>query len=721
MCIWPAGAVQVSARLALVRDAQRLVAYSGGDPIFTCAADDRTGLRLMAAQLSHLRLAGVGALASALGVSGEFVRRNRNQFEAGGVAAFTRRRPRRRGAYKLVGQTKARAQRCLNAGWSEARTAAAVGLSPSTIHLALVEGRLHRPAAAVPVTSPPGPSVRAVQDQACAAGVAVKRTEERTLAPTGQLTEASVQVEAASAVAGAGVLLALPALLEQGLLSVSQRVLAPLAAGFYGLRSLLLTLTFMALLRLRTVEQLRGWAPGELGLLLGLDRAPEVKTVRRKLAELGRQGRAHAWQQALTAHWVQQTPDTLGHLYVDGHVRAYHGRAHRLPAQRVARLGRLMPGTQDIHVHDAAAQPLFYVTAEANTSLLRMLDDVVLPEIRDQVGPERRVLVVFDREGWSPASFARWQAQGFDVLTYRKGKQTAWPEDEFVEYQSRIEGRPVHYHLAERCVRLTAKLEGREIRRLTPTGHQTAIVTTCTQAGAMELAHRMFGRWRQENYFRYMRQEYALDQLCTHAVEPADPDRWVSHPERAQLDKQCRAAAVRRDRLYARLGDLTEPHGHVRYQGRSWSEAEILTELNRTEAELRQLEQQRDALPRQVPLHQLLPDEQIVKLEEERKRLTDLIKMIAYRAESALARQIEPYFARHEDEARRFLSHVFQATADLLPDEQAQTLTVRFHGLGTPRETRALQALCQTVTETDTCYPGTPLKLRFEVQQGHIP
>lgn len=720
LCVWPAGAVQVSDRLAIMKDEHQVVAYSGGDPVFSCRADDRLGRRLMAAQLSHLQLAGVEALAGALGVSREFVRRNRKQFEAGGVGALQPRRGAARRPHRLVGATKARAQRCLSGGWSMHATAQEVGVSAGTIRNAVLQGRLHRPAGSAEAgVGLSLPSQRAAQDQACGGGVATKRTLERALAPTGLLGEAVPEFAAAAAVPGAGVLLALPAALAQGL-SLGTQVLGPLRAGFYGLQTVLLTLVFMAFLRLKTVDQLGGWAPGELGLLLGLDRAPEGKTVRRKLRELARQQRGRRWQEALAAYWVERAPEPLGQVYVDGHVRVYHGRAHTLPSHHVARRGRPMAGTQDFHVHDAQAQPLFHVTAEATESLLQMLDTTLLPEIRALVGDARRVLVVFDRAGWSPASFARWRAQGFDVLTYRKGQQTPWPEAAFVAHTGVLDGQPVSYQLAEQPARLSGQLPAREIRRLTDTGHQTAIITTGTDGSALELAHRMFGRWRQENFFRYMRQEYALDQLGTYAVEPADPERVVRNPAWLALDQQRRAATTQRDRLAARLGELTEPGGTVRMQGRRWTEAELLAARDAAVAHAAELQQQRDALPQRVPLRQLRAPTEIVKLDPEHHRLTDLIKMIAYRAESDLARLSEPFFARHEDEARRFLQRAFQASADLIPDVTAQTLTVRFHGLGTPRETRALHALCQLVTATATPYPGTDLTLRFEAPEGHV-
>src|SRR5260370_25829510 len=88
----------------------------------------------------------------------------------------------------------------------------------------------------------------------------------------------------------------------------------------------------MALLRIRTPEQLQGHPPGELGVLLGLDRAPEVKTLRRKLWELASRRQATQFSQRLAERWIQEHPDAVRLLYVDGHVRQYHGTPHKPPA-----------------------------------------------------------------------------------------------------------------------------------------------------------------------------------------------------------------------------------------------------------------------------------------------------------------------------------------------------------------------------------------------------
>jgi hypothetical protein len=103
-----------------------------------------------------------------------------------------------------------------------------------------------------------------------------------------------------------GVLLALAALLAVGLLRHSAELYA-LPKGFYGLSSVLVLLALMALARIPSIEQLRYVAAGEWGNLLGLDRVPEVRTLREKLKLLcGEQGRAARWNAVLAKEWIGQ-------------------------------------------------------------------------------------------------------------------------------------------------------------------------------------------------------------------------------------------------------------------------------------------------------------------------------------------------------------------------------------------------------------------------------
>jgi hypothetical protein len=722
LALLPTAAEILSPDLAVVREDGKMVLFNAAGPIYECRQDDGVGLRLGVAIAAGLRLAPITALAAAFGVDRGTVHRDHAKLEAGGIGALQPRKRGPKGPHKLNAAALRSAQRALDAGESLRESGKKVGVSHFAIQHAIRKGLLTRPsqrAAGTAVVGTAtddaltGPGARATEDQSCEAGVAVKRTEERALARSGMLAEAAPVFEAAEAVPGAGVLLALPALLEEGLLEVGTKVYGGLRNGFFGLRSVLLTFAFMALLRIKTPEQLTEHAPGELGFLLGLDRAPEVKTLRRKLREMGERGLARTFMRQLTERWAKAAPRELALLYVDGHVRPYHGRTHRLPKHHVQQRGRPMPGTKDFHVNDRRADPLFFVTAEATEGLLAMLDSTLLPEVRGLVGTDRRVTIAFDREGWSPKLFAQWKDQGFDVLTYRKGPQSQWQERFFRTVEGTVGGEQVEYQLAERSVTLSNGLRVREIRRLTDDGHQTAVITTNEALPLLAVAHRMFSRWRQENFFRYMRHEFALDHLCTHEVEPADPKREVAHPERTRLKKKLASA---RSSL-ARLDDKSlnmRPGGFARVGRRRLSEDEMDELIPRREEEIDRLKLRIAALPERVTLDRVLDPAEIVQLERERKVLVDAIKLSAYRAESALARVMEPLLARHDEETRKFLKTVFQATADIIPDHSTRRLTVRFHGLANPRATRALVELCALVNDHAPLYPGTSLRLHFE-------
>jgi hypothetical protein len=620
------------------------------------------------------------------------------------------KRPGPKGPHALTREVQRRAQKMLNRGDSIRGAAASVGLSERGLRHAIKRGLLkvqtsRRFDRATPdvVEAATGPRDRATADQTCVAGVATKRETDRALARVGKLEQADPSFEPAEAVPGAGVLLALPVLLSEGLIEVGEGVYGKLRNGFFGLRSVLLIFAFMALLRIKSPEQLTEYAPGELGILLGLDRAPEVKTLRRKLREMGASQLALTFTKKLTERWAKAAPKELALLYIDGHVRPYNGRKHVLPKHHVQQRGRSMPGTKDFHVNDRRADPLFFVTAEATEGMLATLDTSLLPEVRRLVGPRRRVTIAFDREGWSPELFAKWKDEHFDVLTYRKGKQSRWQKRFFTTVKGTVGGEKVEYCLAEREVKLTNGLKVGEIRRLTDDGHQTAVVTTNDKLPLLAVAHRMFSRWRQEKFFRYMRHEFALDHLCTDKVEPADPKRIVPRPERAT-----------RTRLLERAFDLA-PGKTTRIGKRQVDEVELDPLILKRETEARKLSARIAKLPKPVPLQQVLEPNQVVKLEQERKVLVDAIKLTAYRAESALARLVEPFFHRHQDKARKFLKSIFTATADITPDQRNRRLTVRFHGLASPRATRALGELCVLVNEDAPLYPGSNLRLHFEV------
>ena len=328
-------------------------------------------------------------------------------------------------------------------------------------------------------------------DQQAALGVATTRSEDRLLAALGQLTAAPIRFEAAADIPQGGILCALPALLVLGLL----RHQAPYFAwspGYYPLETIFLAIAFLALGRVPSLEALRYEPPGEWGRLLGLDRIPEVRTLREKLSVLCAEGASvRQWSSTLAREWMEAQPESAGTLYIDGHVRVYHGHLTKLPRRYVARQRLCLRGTTDYWVNALDGQPFFAVTQAVDPGLLRTLEEQIVPRLLTEVPGQptaeelqadrfrARFTLIFDREGYSPDFFQRQWEQRIAVITYHKFPEEPWPVEEFSTRPVRlINGQEMELSLAERGVCLSNGFWVREVREREASGHQVSMLSS---------------------------------------------------------------------------------------------------------------------------------------------------------------------------------------------------------------------------------------------------
>lgn len=539
------------------------------------------------------------------------------------------------------------------------------------------------------------------------------RQLDRIFARLGKLQDADPLFASAKQIPRAGVLLAVPALLQSGILAVAQEAYGSIGPAFYGLRTIMMTFLFMALLRIKRPEGLKEHLPAELGKILGLDRAPEVKTVRRKLDRLSGAEQVRIFAQKLSERRVAQRGSMMGFLYVDGHVRVYHGK-RKLAKAYATRMRLALPATTDYWVNDQDGDPVLVITAEWNEAMTAMLPRVLV-EVRRLVG-ERRVTIVFDRGGWSPKLFVKILALGFDILTYRKGSSTPIPEGEFNTCTQTLDERPVSYRLNDRNIRLLkGRLRLRQITRLMDTGHQTPIVTSRKDLSALELAYRMFERWRQENFFKYMREEYLLDALVDYDAEPENPERSVPNPERRPIEHALAQARAQLKTFQVRYGQvLAETPAKARSTIRKFKKTHHALEqhIQRLQKRIKTLQEKRQQIPQRVQV-KALTGEPVLRLSRERQQLVSCIKMVAYQAESDLLALLRPYYARADQEGRTLITTAFQSAADL--DVSKNELRVTLAPLSSPHRSRAISALCQSLNAMNVCFPGTSLRMRFGV------
>jgi transposase len=687
-------------------------------------------------------------IAAAFQCSTRTIRRNQRRFEENGLAALGQGRGYPRGRPRLTGSRQRLVQQLKGSGHPQREIARRIGVSENAIRkllrrlgwktqspiqtdLCLSEQASAHPnlsafvcVTSVSPSSDSSPGAHPNLSAFCSPGEKrvvshdpdpSDRCADRLLARLGLLEDAPPLFGSVTEVPRAGVLLALPVLVASGVFECAQKIYGRLGPSFYGLRTSLLTLLFMALWRIKRPEGLKEYSPQNLGRVLGLDRAPEVKTLRRKLARLAAAGRAVQFGQALAQQRVAQRGEVLGFLYIDGHVRVYHGQ-HQLPKAHVTRMRISLPATSDYWVNDTAGDPLLVVTADANAGLAKMLPGL-LAQIRALVG-QRRLTVVFDRGGYSPKLFQQILAANFDLLTYRKGRYPRIPLRRFQEQRTRCGGHAVRYVLADQEVRLLqGKLRLRQVTRRMPNGHQTPILTSRRDLPAAHVAYRMFDRWRQENFFKYLREEYALDALAEYAVVPDDADREVPNPAWAAADARLRQAYAVLNQLEAEYG--LEAWTNLEHQRRTMrgfktAHGKLGEKIWKAGQKIQQLEKRRAVIPKRVPV-QTVVEEPVVKLAPERKHLTNLIKMVAYQSESDLLRLVAPHYCRADQEGRTLLQSALASAADLKVTKTE--LRVTLAAQSSPHRTRAIAGLCQELNQLPTTFPGSHLRLRYAIRE----
>ena len=735
----PAQARSVGPSAGLLEGPDGGVVFVFGLASFNYASDDQAGRRLAAVQLVTTKIASVAEVASAFGVNPATLWRWTTAFGCNGVLGLVAERPGPRRASKLTEALVARIV-CLNAsGLTLRQIATQAGVAPATVRVAL--GRVGSRGQAA---GDEDGDVEVCDDdlvvavEGGVAGVAemvvlaapVPRTAERVAARFGDLLEAPVVITEGAQLPLAGLLLALPALEMTGLLEVAAEVLPPMSKGFYGMRVTLLMGVFMALVREPRAEGATRLRPADLGRLLGLDRAPEVKTLRRKLAELAGHGKGAQLQAALGRHHASTRPDAVGLLYLDGHVRVYSG-TRQLPKTHIARMRIAGPATEETWVGDSEGDPVMVVTAAPSQSLAAELHRL-LPDLRALVGPQRRCTVVFDRGGYSPHVFTEIITAGFDLLTYFKGSWARSAVEDFTTVDfAAPDGTIASYQLAERPIELpvpgqrasanqdataASTVTLRLIVRRSPDGHQTPILTNRTDLSAAELAYRMAARWRQENYFKYAREHFALDALDSYADHPDDLERLVPNPAKARAIDQVTGARVDLAAAHADLAHAIDTAamnaGRAGNGGQATVDPGAGQALNTAQLDLAAAKKVSRNTETHLPLSKVRPGSRL--LETERKLLTHAIRMSAYNSESALARLVRPHYSRGDDEARALLREAFTLSGDL--QILGNTLHVRLDPASAPRRSKALAALCTELTDTATRYPGTDLTLAYSVK-----
>ena len=566
-------------------------------------------------------------------------------------------------------------------------------------------------------------------------GKACSNATERILASlTG--TPASTKFNEQADLSCAGVLLSLPALLCNDLLSHSKDF--KLEGVYYSEEMIFICLAFLSLLRVKNINQANTIPCGELGRAMGLDRIPEVKTLRERIDRFTQKGNVQQWSSKLSEGWMSAKAGVEGVLYIDGHVNIYYGHGTHMPLRFVSRLSLCMSGSTDYWVNDKTGQPFFVVSEAINSGMIAQIKTSILPrlekEVPDQPSAEalqqnpqlHRFMIVCDRESYSVDFFHYLWQKRVAICTYNKNVKDKWPQEDFIEYEmvDQQDGTMEKIKLAEKKITLTNKdkenpkeITCREIRKLSKSGHQTSIITTNWVLPIVDIGFYMFARWCQENFFKYMAENFDIDGLVSYSKETISDTKELVNPAYRQVESELKSLngkLSRQKTLFANSTLKAENETGKKLERSIAKKAEVYQMIQELQEQIIAIKDKKKKIDRKIPFASLLEDEKFTNAINVRKQFMDNIKMIAYRAETAMYNMIKNQLS-HPDEGRQLLQKIYTSDADIIPDYTNKSLTVKLHNLNYRKDDKVVQYLCEKLNETDTTYPGTDLKIIYQL------
>jgi hypothetical protein len=215
-----------------------------------------------------------------------------------------------------------------------------------------------------------------------------------------------------------------------------------------------------------------------------------------------------------------------------------------------------------------------------------------------------------------------------------------------------------------------------------------------------------------------MRQEYDLDRIIQYGIDELDKSIMVVNPEYNNINHRLKKIREKIARRKAALFVLKEENAKT---GLDQTQKYIAAQLKLSE-EVQSMKEQEESLlgkrklqPYKITVGQMPEALRYNKLKIESKHLQNIIKMICYRAETALASIIAAEYKKKTNEMRALVKSVLFSKADIIPDYHENTLCIYLYSLATPRDNLAIEKICQLLNDTETIYPGTNLKLIYKM------
>lgn len=675
--------------------------------------DDRGARNVLVVTLAKSDELHLGRLATAFGLTSEYVRRLRRKEERGGMRA-------------VLGQRQGKNAKVtpeVRAAWCAMFEAGRMPIDAhrdqprndrraySTVWEVYEQWRADRamrssPSTAVKVGEEPAPSAPQLSLWSATASAPL---DERAPPPAADETTPIVPMTAQPVHGGkhvqhAGCWILLALVGELGLHAEAQRAFVGRHPD--GLRIALDAIVCALAIRQQVIEGVRRLATPSGATLLRAERVPSASGIRKLLGRLLDQTDGGVVLEQRMAERLIAAAKQAGQpavFYVDNHLRPYTGqhvirKGWRMQARRV------LPGTSDYYIHDEDGCPVFRTSVPSHDSLAAWLPPLAA-QLREALGDDEPIVLAFDRAGAHAELLAALRDTRFDFVTYERAPYPDLPATAFAPMT--IAGETVALHEGRRCNLGEGRGRIRRIAVRTADGRQVNFLASGTLPAA-RLVEILWLRWRQENAFKHGVERWGINQLDGRSVEAYPPGTIIPNPARRRVERALRLARVAEGDARRQLARF--PVAHPRHEA---AREDLAAALERQQGLL----ELRPFLPTHAPVENTELADKLVKHDGKLKTIVDVIRIACANAEAELAALLAPHMTRPR-EAKKLLANLFAAPATIVVSDHA--IHVRLAPAAHKAELVALGHLFTTLNQRRLILPSDHkrLPLRFDLARA---
>jgi transposase len=467
----------------------------------------------------------------------------------------------------------------------------------------------------------------------------------------------------------AGGLLFAPLLARYQFIPTLSRVITTAAHEGYSLAELALTLFYLDVFGFRSLEDFKRAYPEEFGVLMGRTQSPSLFTLRRFLHQVRKLGQGEALIDEFARTYLRSGLAVWGVMYIDGHFMPYYGL---YPISKGWHGVRQMPmkGSYNFLAVDERFVPWLFLIRSSSEDLLQKIPELIekAKRIGEQAGVSRQrlnqLIVVFDREGYS-AELYRYLDGKDQGAGKRRALFVSWAkysdkwvndlaEEQFnrvaqVTYEIR-KAEAIPYLETTRTMNKYGKIRavviqsGRDKKR-------AAIYTngTAEELGAERIVQLICGRWGEENAIKELLHKHLINYTPGYVLEELEEQPLVENPEHRELKKQRAGLVSELNRLKIELADhLLEPPANKRGTP-SRSQKEVMDDIAVIEGKILLADDQLEKLPSEIRFDEAHAGEKLLKLNHEKKRFLDCIKVFVCNSRAEMCRLLLEHYDRPKE------------------------------------------------------------------------